>query len=93
MLLSLDKKQLGAPCQSIRTRENTVVPIVKPQQTTPKSPEEKLLNALKSPRALDPSFQKQLGLSKSDFTKAINELSKNNQTKRSPQSKKKWVRC
>ncbi|HBC3962694.1 TPA: hypothetical protein KD885_002305 [Vibrio parahaemolyticus] len=86
-------KQLGAPCQSIRTRDNTVVPIVKPQQTPQKSPEDKLLHALKSPRALDPSFQKQLGLSKSDFTKAINELSKNNQIKRSPQSKKKWVRC
>ncbi len=51
-------KQLGAPCQSIRTRDNTVVPIIKSQQTPQKSPEDKLLHALKSPRALDPSFQK-----------------------------------
>ncbi|MDP5255547.1 MULTISPECIES: hypothetical protein [unclassified Vibrio] len=86
-------KQLGGLCQSIRTRENTEVPMVKPQQPPKKSPEGKLLHALNSPRALDPSFQNQLGLSKSDFTKAINSLAKNNQIKRSPESKKKWVRC
>ncbi|TOH49952.1 hypothetical protein CGI79_24035, partial [Vibrio parahaemolyticus] len=62
-------------------------------QTPQKSPEDKLLHALKSPRALDPNFQKQLGLSKSDFSRAIQGLSQSNQIKRSPQSKKKWVRC
>jgi hypothetical protein len=87
--------QLGATCQSIRTREQTVVPITESPSTSPKpsSAEAKLLKALKSPHSLDPQFQQRLGLSKSDFTKAINELSKSNQIKRSPQSKKMWVRC
>ncbi|MDE1330498.1 hypothetical protein [Vibrio aestuarianus] len=87
--------QLGATCQSIRTREQTVVPITESSSTSPKpnSAEAKLLKALKSPHSLDPQFQQHLGLSKSDFTKAINELSKSNQIKRSPQSKKMWVRC
>ncbi|CAK2587806.1 hypothetical protein [Vibrio crassostreae] len=83
--------QLGANCQIIRTREQTVVPIT--ESPSPNSAEAKLLKALKSPHSLDPEFQQQLGLSKSDFTKAINELSKSNQIKRSPQSKKMWVRC
>ncbi|MDG2657460.1 hypothetical protein P7M12_17175 [Vibrio parahaemolyticus] len=87
--------QLGATCQSIRTREQTVVPITESSSTSPKpnSAEDKLLKALKSPHSLDPEFQQRLGLSKSDFTKAINELSKSNLIKRSPQSKKMWVRC
>ncbi|MCR9500927.1 hypothetical protein [Vibrio vulnificus] len=85
--------QLGAVCQSIRTREQTVVPIIESTYPKPNSAEAKLLKALKSPHSLDPEFQQRLGLSKSDFTKAINELSKSNQIKRSPQSKKKWMRC
>lgn len=93
VLLALDKKQLGAAYRSVRTRDNTVVPIVEPSPAKHKSPEEKLLHALNTPRALDPSFQKQLGLSKSDFSRAIQGLSQSNQIKRSPQSKKKWVRC
>ncbi|MBF4232838.1 hypothetical protein EA002_24185, partial [Vibrio anguillarum] len=64
--------QLGATCQSIRTREQTVVPITESASTSPKpnSAEAKLLKALKSPHSLDPQFQQRLGLSKSDFTKA-----------------------
>lgn len=87
--------QLGVNCQVIRTREQTVVPITESASTSPKpnSAEAKLLKALKSPHSLDPEFQQRLGLSKSDFSKAINELSKSNQIKRSPQSKKMWVRC
>ncbi|ELI5719952.1 hypothetical protein KW443_09225 [Vibrio fluvialis] len=85
--------QLGAAYRSVRTRDNTVVPIVEASPAKHKSPEEKLLHALNTPRALDPSFQKQLGLSKSDFSRAIQGLSQSNQIKRSPQSKKKWVRC
>lgn len=87
--------QLGAVYQSIRTREYIVVPIANSKPLKMKQPtsESKLLNALKSPQALGPDFQKKLGLSKSDFTKAVNELAKNNQIRRSPQSKKMWVRC
>ncbi|MGS0675729.1 hypothetical protein [Shewanella sp. 125m-1] len=85
--------QLGAAAICIRTRENTVVPIVNTSTPKLKSPQDKVFSALKSPRALDPSLQKQLGLSKSAFTKAINELSNSNKIQRSQQSKKKWVRC
>ncbi|NAZ92242.1 hypothetical protein GL179_08500 [Vibrio toranzoniae] len=86
-------KQLGVVYQSIRTVGTSVALIAKQSLAKPISPEEKLLYALKSPRALDPHFQKQLGLSKSDFSRAIHELSKSNQIKRTPESKKKWVRC
>ncbi|GAD88700.1 hypothetical protein VHA01S_008_00950 [Vibrio halioticoli NBRC 102217] len=105
--------QLGSACKSIRTREQTVVPILKPQplksklskptstipnppkinSSKPHSPEEKMLKALTSPRTLDPSLQKQLNLSQSDFTKVINALRSTQKIKRTEESKKKWVRC
>ncbi len=55
--------------------------------------QDKVFSALKSPKALDPTLQKQLGLSKSDFTKAINELTKSKKIQRSAENKRKWVRC
>ncbi|EJE4150087.1 TPA: hypothetical protein ACVU30_003882 [Vibrio parahaemolyticus] len=85
--------QLGATCQSIRTREQTVVPITESTGIEPDSPEAILLAALKYPHSLDPKFQERIGLSRAEFTKAVNELSRNNQIKRSPESKKKWVKC
>ncbi|MDO6678442.1 hypothetical protein [Shewanella sp. 4_MG-2023] len=85
--------QLGAAYQSIRTREHNVVPIVEPSKLKATTSEQILLKALKSAHPLDPNFQKQLGLSKSEFTKAINELARKKQIKRSPLAKKKWVRC
>ncbi|MBS9939245.1 hypothetical protein CWO17_11410 [Vibrio sp. 10N.286.45.A3] len=86
---------LGSSCQSIRTREQTVVSLIesKPKKSKKLTPEERVLNALTSPQSLNPNFQKKVGLSQSDFSKAITELSKNKQIKRSPQSKKKWVSC
>ncbi|MUH95235.1 hypothetical protein GNP63_01540 [Aliivibrio fischeri] len=56
------------------------------------SPEAKIYAALKSPQALDENFRNQLKLSKSNFNKAINELSKANRITRLKDNKKKWVR-
>ncbi len=53
----------------------------------------KLLKILTLPHALNPELQKKLGLSKSDFTKAVNILSKNKQIARTKESKRMWVRC
>lgn len=81
--------QLGGAHCVVRTKEETVVPAVKKSL----SPEDKIYSSLQSPRALDPAFQKQIGLSRPEFTKAINELAKKNKIKRSTKSNKKWVRC
>lgn len=85
--------QLGAQCQVIRTKQDTVVPMQPQSKTLTPSAEEKLYKALSQPKALDPSLQSQLGLSKSDFTKAINELTKKKRIQRTPESKKMWVQC
>ncbi|CAM3165635.1 hypothetical protein [Vibrio rarus] len=83
---------LGAKFACIRSRDNTVVPIVSPK-VEPATAQEMLLKALKSPHSLDPSLQSRLGLSKSEFTKAVNELCSTNQIKRTANSKKKWISC
>ncbi|EHK9000857.1 hypothetical protein KCU36_004195 [Vibrio vulnificus] len=83
--------QLGANVQTIRTKDDTVVQMPGVQQEN--TPQNKVFSALKSPKALDPTLQKQLGLSKSDFTKAINELTKSKKIQRSAENKRKWVRC
>ncbi|TOD07252.1 hypothetical protein CGJ72_24035, partial [Vibrio parahaemolyticus] len=83
--------QLGANVKSIRTKDDTVVQLPNVQKKS--TPQDKVFSALKLPRPLDPSLQKQLGLSKSDFSKAINELTKSKKIKRSPESKRKWVCC
>ncbi|MEZ8269602.1 hypothetical protein AB6E22_22510 [Vibrio cyclitrophicus] len=87
--------QLGAVYESVRTKDDTVVqlspvPAPKPKQL---SPEDRIYANLKSPKALDPAFQQQLGLSKSVFSKAVNELAKSKKIRRSSESKKKWMRC
>lgn len=81
--------QLGGTSDVVRTKEDTVV------QLAPKSlsPEDKIYSYLQSPKAFDLKFQKQIGLSKSDFTRAVNELAKTNKIQRSPESNKKWVKC
>ncbi|EHH2556842.1 TPA: hypothetical protein ACMDXI_004416 [Vibrio parahaemolyticus] len=84
--------QIDATCRVVRTKDETVVNLPKPTPT-PKTPQDRVYSALKSPRPLDPSLQKHLGLSKSDFSKAINELSKANKIQRSKSSKRKWVQC
>ncbi|HCG8418315.1 TPA: hypothetical protein NJ548_003674 [Vibrio parahaemolyticus] len=83
---------LGAKFESIRTRNNTVVSIADTKISL-STAQSKLLKALKSPHPLDQELQNRLGLSKPDFTKAVNELSKNNQIKRTSDCKKKWVSC
>ncbi len=83
-------KQLGAGFNCLRTKKSNVVNLPKPEA---KSPVDKVLAALKSPKTLGPELQNQLGLSKSDFTRAINELTKSNQIQRSPESKRKWIQC
>ncbi len=83
-------KQLGATSNSIRTKEDTIVHLPELHNTTP---EDKLFVALKSPHPLNPDLQKQLGLSKSDFSKAITTLSKAKKIQRSPENKRKWARC
>lgn len=89
--------QFGVVSVTVRTKDDTVVHLAlapKPK-SNPKiqSPEDKIYASLKSAKALNPIFQKQLGLSKTAFTKAVNGLVKLNKIKRSPESKKKWVRC
>ena len=81
--------QLGGICDVIRTKEETVVKLVSKLMSL----EDKIYSRLQSPQAFNPTFQKQVGLSKADFTRAVNELAKTNKIKRSPKSKKKWVRC
>ncbi|CAH0535568.1 hypothetical protein VST7929_03119 [Vibrio stylophorae] len=83
--------QLGANVKSIRTKDDTVVQMPSVQKKI--SPEEKVFSALKSPRSLDPSLQKQLGLSKPDFSKAIQSLTQSKKIQRSPECKRKWIRC
>lgn len=85
-------EQFGVTCRVVRTKDDTVVNLPKPISTS-KTPEDKVYSALKSPRPLDPDLQKQLGLSKSDFSKAINGLSKANKIQRSKESKRKWIQC
>jgi len=85
--------QRGASCRIVRTKDDTVVNLPKPAAPSAKTPQDRVYSALKSPRSLDPSLQKHLGLSKSDFTKAINELSKANKIQRFEGSKRKWVQC
>ncbi|TKF16256.1 hypothetical protein FCV43_18410 [Vibrio genomosp. F6] len=91
--------QLGAVYESVRTKDDTVVqlpPVLAPKpKPKPKqlSPEDRIYANLKSPKPLDPAFQKQLGLSKSVFSKAVNELAKSKKIRRSSESKKKWMRC
>jgi hypothetical protein len=84
-------EQVGANFKSIRTKDDTVVQMTSVQKNI--SPQDKIFSALKSPRPLDPSLQNQLGLSKSDFSKAIHELTKSKKIQRSAESKRKWVRC
>lgn len=81
--------QLGGTCDVVRTKEDTIVQLA----AKPLSPEDKIYYCLKSPLAFDLTFQKQLGLSKPDFTRAVNELAKANKIQRSPDCKKKWMRC
>ncbi len=56
------------------------------------SPEAKIYAALKYPTFLDSEFQNKLGLSKSDFTKAVNELSRTKKITRSKEDSDKWGR-
>ncbi|NEU23999.1 hypothetical protein G4D57_20250, partial [Vibrio parahaemolyticus] len=56
------------------------------------SPEAKIYAALKYPTFLDSEFQNKLGLSKLDFTKAVNELSRSKKITRSKEDSDKWVR-
>ncbi|EWH08817.1 hypothetical protein DS2_15554 [Catenovulum agarivorans DS-2] len=79
---------LGGTCDIIKTKNNTVVPIA--AKTV--SPSEQIYAQLHSPQALNQELQAKLGLSKSAFTRAVNELAKANKICRSPESKKKWVR-
>ncbi|MGR5335968.1 hypothetical protein ACPV5I_11115 [Vibrio gigantis] len=70
--------------------------VTKPQTVITKSmtgsPEAKIYAALKLPTYLDAELQNKLGLSESDFTKAVSELSKSQKIKRSLEDGKKWVR-
>ena len=89
---SFQCSQVKAAYRVVRTQEKTVVALPK-KNTEANTAKEKLLLALQAPRPLNPDLQKHLGLSKSEFTKAINELSKANKIQRLPESKKKWVQC
>ncbi len=78
---------LGGTTETHRTKDDTVVPI------QPTSFTDLLLNNLGSPQHLNPSMQAKLGMSKAEFTRAVNELNKSNKIKRSSEDKNKWMRC
>ncbi|NOH99433.1 hypothetical protein [Vibrio sp. 99-70-13A1] len=84
--------QLGAQSRVIRTKENKIVSLPIITKSMVQTPEAKIYAALKEPCSLDASLQTKLGLSKPNFTKAVNELSKSNKIVRSAEDKKKWVR-
>jgi len=73
--------------QTVITKPQTVI-----TKSMTSSPEAKIYAALKSPTSLDPELQNKLGLSESDFTRAVNELSQSQKIKRSLEDNKKWVR-
>ncbi len=83
--------QLGGRHKITRTKASNVVPISITSDI--EASQKKLHASLVSPKVLGPELQRQLGLSKSTFSKAINELTKNNKIKRSPESKRKWIQC
>lgn len=74
------KKTVGTKPQTVITKSMTG------------SPEAKIYAALKLPTYLDTELQNKLGLSESDFTKAVSELSKSQKIKRSLEDSKKWIR-
>ena len=78
-----------------RTKENVVVPLLKNANAIQNltEAEEKIYKLLRSPLAFGPDFQSKVGLSKAEFTKAVNSLRNLNLIERSSESKKKWVRC
>ncbi len=84
--------QFRAIPKIMRTKDDTVVQLSSSEPKA-KTPEDKVFSALKSPRPLDPDLQKKLGLSKADFSRAINDLTKAKRIQRSTESKRKWVRC
>lgn len=56
------------------------------------SPDAKIYAALKFPTYLDRELQDRLGLSDSEFKKAVNDLTKSKKIKRSLENHNKWVR-
>ena len=96
-LYSNDESLISAfefQCQSsdatfkvIRTKQN-VVQLKKAKAT----PEKLLLDALSSPQNLSLALQESLGLARSDFTRAINQLAQSKEIVKCKDSKKKWVR-
>jgi hypothetical protein len=70
-----------------KTKPQTVI-----TKSMTSSPEAKIYTALKSPTSLDPELQNKLGLSESDFTKAVSELCQSQKIKRSLEDSKKWIR-
>ncbi|MGR5117269.1 hypothetical protein ACPV5W_00900 [Vibrio astriarenae] len=82
--------QFGAISRVVRTKEQMMV---SPKQAKRQSPEERIYEALKTPTALDPNFQKKMGLSKQAFSRAIHDLFTSNRIQRSKKAKKKWVQC
>ena len=53
----------------------------------------RIFDALKTERPLNPKLQDKLGLSQSEFTRAIYALIKNKKIQRSLKRKKFWVQC
>lgn len=80
-------KASWAPKKTIVTKPQTVI-----TKSMTSSPEAKIYAALKFPTSLDAELQNKLGLSESDFTKAVSELTKSEKIKRSLEDSKKWVR-
>ena len=90
--------QVGVTFRVIQTKKEektkiTAIPTKKPPPLKSQIAKEKIYQSLKIPTALDLSFQNKMGLSKSDFSKAISALIQSNKITRSTENKKKWVRC
>lgn len=80
-------KSSDAVFKVVRTKEN-VVQLKKDKVT----PEQLLLDALSSPQNLSLALQESLGLARSDFTRAINQLTQSKEIIKCKDNKKKWVR-
>ncbi len=90
--------QYNAMCVIIQTNNivvSTSSPIQKKKkrQLPTQNPIQLIYSYLKQPRQLNPELQERLRLSKSEFSRAITLLIRENKIMRIPNKKKYWIRC
>lgn len=75
-------------CQQAKVSFKTI----KTQEAPSTSPEQKILNALKTPHTLNPELRNQLQLTQKVFTTTVNALIKAKKIKRTSKCKRQWIR-